>query len=71
MSNNKNRAKYKIAGQVEYMEGNTKVIATEYTDGSKSHRKIRPKRPLYRQVWFYILIIIFLFILSAIQQYKI
>jgi hypothetical protein len=64
MTNTQKKPLYdEILGQVEYMEGDTKVIVTEYTNGAKSHRKIRPKRPFYKHVWFYLLVIVALFML--------
>ncbi|MNR01682.1 hypothetical protein D3C85_1174980 [compost metagenome] len=57
-----------IVGQVEFMEGDTKVIVTEYASGAKSHRKIRPKRPFYKHIWFYILIVAVLYIFIALAQ---
>jgi hypothetical protein len=49
------------------MEGDTKIILTEYTNGDKSHKKILPKLPVYKHVWFYLLIVLTLFALLAIS----
>lgn len=49
---------YEILGQTEVMDGDTKVIITEYVNGAKSYRNIRPKRPFYKHVWFYIFTVV-------------
>lgn len=51
------------------MEGDTQIVLTEYVNGAKFHRKIRPKRPFYKHVWFYLLIILSLFVPLAVEHY--
>ena len=60
---------YGILGQTEVTEGDSKVVITEYNNGARSYRNIRPKRPFYKHIWFYFLIILTLFILLAIERY--
>lgn len=57
MRKHSTRKKSKIVGRVEYMDGDTKVIVYEYDNGAKSHTRIRPKRPFYKHVWFYFLVV--------------
>jgi hypothetical protein len=59
----------KIIGQVEYMQGSTKVIVYEYANGARSHKKIRAPRPFYKHVWFYLVVILSFFVLLYFQPY--
>lgn len=60
---------YDILGQTEVMEGNSKVIITEYNNGARSYSKVRPKHPFYKHAWFYLVMILVLLTLLVVEHY--
>jgi hypothetical protein len=69
MHNKQKQPLHTILNQAEHMEGDTKVIITEYTDGSHTHKEVRSKRPFYKRVWLYLLIALAFFTLLAVTHY--
>lgn len=56
----------KIISTTTVDEGANKVIIYEYENGARSYKTIKPKRPLYKKVWFYILLGVVLLVLFAV-----